>query len=510
MNGSPFAGYNRLKRRPVMRRWASGSCAAVITGCACVLLAGCTGMSAHCKVPLEQSVAIPTLQQVCPSERTDALCKALRLTSSSDVATARKGLAEARSEAARSVAQRLESNRTGPWDAAVRYYVRERIVNVLAWYVITRHDGSIVEPADYEERVSKELFAPHFPAYPPNAFRIAALWLPPLIPDSTSCAQNQNLLLILPGVVRTLARNEFDVQIKALKEQFPCIAIERVNTLTFEAPTENAKRLREVVARYPDINNVHLFGYSQGGLNILKALVEYPEIATRVRTVTFLDVPAHGSEVAEALYHAIAPLGWFEWLWPRRTLPGSPESVAKSAFGIPPFDAPMERSGLLEEWLRQEGAGETSLAQLLRDRREGVRSLGTSYAREFWAHEGTRLPETPLYAGFRAIITDPSKNLPPSNIPLYEFTNAVEPREPYNDMQVRVVSQEMGGPLTAYEVLGPVAEGNHWQWALVPGDVPDTIMPAAMTENMPHSEMLLAYYATYSEIGLMGRTAFGL
>lgn len=250
----------------------------------------------------------------------------------------------------------------------------------------------------------------------------------------------------------------------------------------------------EAVALHPKALRIHMFGYSQGGLNALAALVESPDVAARTRTVTFLDVPVHGSEVGEALYRAVRPAGWFASLWPAETLPLPVEAAAQALGGLS-----LEQ---LAQWLREEGA--PSLGKLLRDRVEGIRSLGTTYADEFWARDAKQVPRTPLYASFRAIITDPGRNLPTSNSPLYAFINTLKPHNPYNDMQVRLSSQQLGGSLTSYEVLGPVAEGNHWQWALVPGDVPDMAMPRRMTQGIPHSELLLAYYATFAEIGLLG------
>ncbi len=487
-----------MRDRIVMRRLTGRLRAAGVSAGIGLLVAGGCAFIGHCRVPvsLTQAVALPTLEQACPTARADALCTALRAATAGGDAGA-TALNAARVKVARIVAERLESGNTDAWDAAVRFYVRERVLGLVAWYVIMGSNGSTEPPSDYERRVSAVL-ARHFPSYPQGTFPIASLWLPPLGTRSQDCPEDRDLLLILPGVARILSRNEFAVQMDALRAHFPCLLVERVNTLSFIDPAQNANRVQDAIARHPEATRLHFFGYSQGGLNALATLIQSPDIAARTRTVTFLDVPAHGSDVGEALYRALRPAGWFDWLWPKAPLPQPMDAAAQALSGL------SGEPDQLEVWLREEGAGQQTLGEFLRQRIAGVRSLGTTYARAFWAENGDRVPHTPLYAEFRAIITDPGANLPPSNALFYAFTNDVAPREPYNDMQVRLVSQAMGGPLADYEVVGPVAEGNHWQWALVPGDVPDAVIPSRMTETMPHTEMLLAYYSTFAEIGLLG------
>ena len=74
---------------------------------------------------------------------------------------------------------------------------------------------------------------------------------------------------------------------------------------------------------------------------------------------------------------------------------------------------------------------------------------------------------------------------------------------PWNDMQVRLVDQRFGGPVSEVEVPSPVAEGNHWQWALEDHQVPDHIMDDEMFEGFPRGALLLAHYAALAEIGLL-------
>jgi hypothetical protein len=63
------------------------------------------------------------------------------------------------------------------------------------------------------------------------------------------------------------------------------------------------------------------------------------------------------------------------------------------------------------------------------------------------------------------------------------------------------VNQRLAGPLAEKQILLPVAEGNHWQWELVSGDVPTTVMPEAMASRMPQVALFLALYDTLHELG---------
>lgn len=461
------------------------------------MLAGCAGTGPG--VPLRRAAAIPLLGDVCPPTRGDELCVALREGGTNSGAAR---IRTARQLVARVVGKRLATHGTSPWDPAVLLYIRERALGILAWYVISGVGvptemamTCALEPANYERRVS-EILAQHFPLYSRGTFPVATYCLPPQLPR---CDGKADVLLILPGVARTLERNEFKQQVDVLRRHLKCLAVERVNTRSFMSPRENAKKVREVVAHHSSDARIHLLGYSQGGMTALEALTEDKAFAARVATVTFLNVPVHGSEVGEALYRAVRPARWFEWILPSGPLKSRLETAAQ-AFGGPSGDA-------ARRWLQQEGAAEQrNVGDFLRQRVEGVRSLGTSYSQEFWARNAERIPRTPLYAAFRSIITKRT-NLPKSNEFLYELTRELKPRDPYNDMQVRLASQSLGGSLGLYEVLGPVAEGNHWQWALVPDDVPDALMPRSMTEPIPHSELLLAYYTTFAEAGLLTGTA---
>ena len=49
----------------------------------------------------------------------------------------------------------------------------------------------------------------------------------------------------------------------------------------------------------------------------------------------------------------------------------------------------------------------------------------------------------------------------------------------------------------------PVAEGNHWQWELATGAVGEAVMPAHMTDRIPHRELMLSYAQLLFELDLL-------
>jgi hypothetical protein len=68
---------------------------------------------------------------------------------------------------------------------------------------------------------------------------------------------------------------------------------------------------------------------------------------------------------------------------------------------------------------------------------------------------------------------------------------------------VRLENQALGGPLAGVEAVGRVAEGNHWQWPLVTGNVEEAIMPAEMTDRIPHAAQAAGLFETLNDIGLL-------
>jgi hypothetical protein len=55
------------------------------------------------------------------------------------------------------------------------------------------------------------------------------------------------------------------------------------------------------------------------------------------------------------------------------------------------------------------------------------------------------------------------------------------------------------------EVVGRVAEGNHWQWQLADGAVPAAVMDPDMVRRTPDVDLLLAHYQALQDAGLVLR-----
>ena len=457
-----------------------------------------------CTEPLADAASVSGLGTVCPESRHDPLCEALRRTAAADQAVAIKAVEEARSLAAAYVAARGQSSGAADasWDSAVRFFIRERTLALSVWNVVTARGHDAPNLPQYPAGADATL-STHFPAYDPTSFPMAHLPVPPL--PSAGCDPRGEVLLLFPGVVRVGARNEFAPHIDALHEALPCLKVVRVETNSFIHPSINAEVARDTIAReaVPSAR-LHFLGYSQGGLNALWTLATYPDIAQRTWSFVGIDVPAHGSEVADLLYAALREADQVHKLCDfgpsiclDRVLP-SPIQLGRHI---------AENFGLggeeLDEWLGTEGGADSNFLDFVQHRLAGLHSLTTDAADAFWRQHGRDLPHQTLYESVRSVISKPGLNLPDSNAVFYRFLEGVDPRHPYNDMQVRLESQHLGGPLEDDEILNPVREGNHWQWVLTAQEVPEVVMPKAMTDRIPRREYFIAYYQALHEIGLL-------
>lgn len=443
--------------------------------------------------PLSQSSAVAELDTVCAG-RTDALCEALRDESYVDAR-----------EAVRSA---VAGDTNALTDPAVRYYVRERALALFAYRVLA---GPV---AGYADRADA-LLAEHFPAYPRGSIAMAR---EPIAPRPTrTCSAPTEALLIFPGVVRLTSRDEFSAFTAAARREMPCLEILRVETGSFVAPEVNATRAMQTIAaldaRLGRAVPLHFLGYSQGAMNALRTLADNPTLATRVRTVLTMNSAAHGSEVADLLSRLLGDLGqdacsrWpaifrptCEWAASLGVIPS--DGVLRAiawAMGVPVDD--LQRFIAAED----EISPAPDLRAFLIGHRPGVDSLTTHKADQFWATHGARLPKSTLYVSFRSVISKPDLNLPRSNGLFYALLGRVTPYRPWNDMQVRLENQSFGGPLSSVEVVGRVAEGNHWQWQLADGAVPPAVMDPDMTRRTPDVDMLLAHYQALQDAGFVLR-----
>ncbi|RLB57224.1 MAG: hypothetical protein DRJ42_01080 [Deltaproteobacteria bacterium] len=450
-------------------------------------------------VPVDEAAAVASVAAVCPPGRTDALCGALH---ARDVPSARTAAATA-----------LADDHAGAIrDPAFQLYLRERIVSLLVWNGVAEL-GDGATPSNYPAAAGSFLDE-HFPAYvgDEDAFPLARTAEPPV--DGWSCTTN-SAIVFFPGVVRLMDRREFEQQAEAIHAALPCVHTIVVDTGSFVRPSVNADRAKAAIdALEAEVGPVdlHLIGYSQGASNVLQTLATMPEIAARTRTVMTMNGASHGSEVADLLSDAIRGVGEAESFcdrilpvaqptcaWAASQSPRPAEflmNVIAMTMGIPVTD--------LETWIGAEDdiAAAPTMTEFFVAHLPGVGSLTTVEAEAFWAEHGEDLPQHVLYTAFRSVITDTWANLPLSNGLFHALLERAGGATPYNDMQVRLENQRLGGPVAEVEIVMPVAEGNHWQWELATGAVDEQTMPADMTDRIPHRSLLTAYAQTLYEVGL--------
>jgi len=437
---------------------------------------------------LPSAAELAPLGAACPTTRTDELCDALRTAAGVNRDLARQMYEHAGELIAARVA--VEPRAQVLADPAVRWWVRERSTALLAW--------------NASPDSSDKFLAEFFPAYPPGSFPIADAGATPPVIDEQPCARPTEAVIVFVGILRSSNLREFDRQTAALESTFPCLRTARVEYTSFVPADENAALARELIAQIDaELGPVplHFIGYSQGVTNALHTLANYPDIAARTRTFVSLNSAAHGSETADALLAALALSDTATATC--NDLPAFAR-LACTAVDITDLTAIADflRAGLSAFGDFDDADGSTA-GELLRRRIAGLRSIGTAETARFWREHGAQLPTSTLYLSFRSFISDPARDLPMSNAWSYVLLKNVDPWQPANDMQVRLVNHALGGPLASVEVVGPAAEGNHWQWELTSDDLSEQLEPVGMAERMPHEAPLLAYYQTLHEIGLV-------
>lgn len=443
---------------------------------------------------LAQVAKVSEISELCVTRR-DALCAAA---GGNDIARATEIIRE-----------RVRTDGVGAamQDPVTRAFLRDRTLGIFASEVYPQaRDATFRSKAD-------ALLASHFPGYPAGSIPLAHTYAP-VRAGAATCPQRE-ALLIFPGVVRLTQRDEFE-QVKAvLASRLPCLDVVRIETQSFVAPTENARIAAEQVAALDRSDRgdqppraLHFMGYSQGASNALVTLATYPVIAKRTRSVFMMNSAGHGSEVADVMLSLlkIQPQSCDEWLSIARPLceNAAKQSARPADFVIEllarAMSVPVDE---FAKFMTAEGITQRmTVAEFLRSRMAGVESLTTNATNRFWAQNGVALPQDTLYFSFRSVISSPD-NLPRSNALFAAALNRVDPFLPWNDMQVRLVNQGLNGPLVNREVLGRVAEGNHWQWQLKDGAVPEILMPRAMSERTPDVAMITAHYLAMFDVGVV-------
>jgi pimeloyl-ACP methyl ester carboxylesterase len=403
------------------------------------------------------------LTLTCPPSQSDAVCACLR---SPNAGCLPELLGELRA-------------RPAP-DAALRYFVRQRLVALLVQQLGRDVDTSLKE---------------FFPHYPPSYFPLAHQGIAPL--TRSGCATTPELVLLFPGVVRVF--HEFAHQIAALEKQFPGAIFKVVETDPFSEPSVIAAAAASLI---PDGEMpIHLVGYSQGAQGALWLLANSPPLARRTKSVLLLSPATWGTELADLLTGSLALLS-LEGASCAALGHSAAVALCRKVVGYT-FSAAVRH--VLEEAARPLGVAVqipegTTAARYFLARVRGLESLTTTWAADFWRQQGAHLPRWATWLVFRSDITD-SRDLPLSNWFFYQWLKRVDPAYPENDMQVRLANQRLGPPLEDLQILGPVAEGNHWQWELVPDDVPEAAMPKEMLARMPQAALFLALFETLNELG---------
>ncbi len=447
------------------------------------------------RIDLGEAGRIDTLSEICNVRRDTELCGAI---GAGDWASARIHAAKV---------ARYDLS-----DEGMRAWLRDRAVGLFAWNVLTDLGRRGAEPSNYTGAVDT-LLKTHFPGHDPETLAGARQWL---VPEIGECSAPRAAVLLFPGVVRLVRRDEFDQQRAALEDALPCVKTYRVDSGSFVDPGLNAKQAASLLEQIdidvgPDAP-LHLLGYSQGSSNALRTLVDFPHIAGRARTVITMNSAARGSQVVdvaaplfedldlEAPCERVPAFGRPACRWAARLSPVPAEFLLElfaTAMGIP--------SDELQGFIEAEDGVDAAPTKLdfLRRHLPGVRSLTTKAADAFWSERAAGLPRHVVYLSFRSVITDDGANLPPSNALFWHLLKRAGGAAPFNDMQVLLTHQRIGGPVADLEVTSPVAEGNHWQWELATGAVPPTVMPEDMTDRIPHRELLVGYYQAIAELGLL-------
>jgi len=470
--------------------------------------------------PLSQVSALESVDDVCPTARADdPLCVSLRSAdrlarlsasspSSDDKENARVAWQSAIDEARKALLADADTARRDP---AYRYLLRERTMSLLVYNVLTEL-GSRPAPSDYATQAQR-VISEHFPGYEEGAFPLALLEHAPQTTEHCT-SDNPQGLLIFPGVVRLTERDEFSEQAQAIESALSCFHVQRVETGSFVEPSINADQGELAAAALSEeFGNIplHTLGYSQGATNSLTTLVNKPDISARVRSVLVMNSAAHGSEVADVgasilnnVVDQFSATCSNDFIAPlcESALADSPipsdyilELMAQG-MGVP--------VGTVNQFIAAEDqvSNAPSLREFFLRHLPGIESLTTNTSDSFWAQRSSELPQNTLYYSFRSVISDTSANLPPSNALFHSHLGRIDSQVPYNDMQVRLKNQSLGDSVAQLEVVGPVAEGNHWQWELATGAVPEDTMPASMTDRIPHREILVGYFQTLVEFGV--------
>lgn len=460
--------------------------------------------------------AVPALREVCRRPGRDDLCAELvAAEASATPAESLEHFGNVRKMVHDTVAAAAAQGKVADaWtDPAVRYWIRERVPALTAWYAITDDPQAFLDTKQLHMTVNAErvetFLRTYYPLYEPSSFKLANAMLPPQQTAATCTAAKKTLgVVIVPGVIRAENRTEFNGQIATLQGAFPCAEIRRVEFGSFDDPDRRiVPEVQKVVADMDKARGplpLHFIGYSQGVVTELRTLAQDPAIGKRTRSVLAMNGASHGSEAADFAIEVMDKIGGC-----------SDINIACR------FLKGRALKTLVEEFFHvslSADQGNDLLATILKEKKVGMVSLTTKYAGDFWTGKAdgshvvaAMLPQNApdaVYYTFRSTISnvdeDPNVgNLPKSQIASFNLVWDRSGRKdsPFNDMQVRLDNHTLAGPVADREVVSRVAEGNHWQWQLTQSEV-NNFMEPEMIKRMPRSALLHAYYRTLAEIGI--------
>jgi hypothetical protein len=386
--------------------------------------------------------------------------------------------------------------------------MRERVVALTAHYAIqdepqTFLPGVAAPAAVTSDRVDAFLRT-YYPLYDRgDDFALAHARLPPA--DAATCSGDRKTaaVVVVPGVIRATERREFEGQIRAVATALPCLDFRRVDFGSFDDPdariVPEVKKVVDAIDREDGPVPLHLVGYSQGVVVTMRTLAQDPAIGRRTRSVLAMNGASHGSEAADFAIQLMDGIGRCQ---PWQLLCKSMRSHAFKILTESLFHVSLSAD-----------EGSDRFEEVMERKRAGMRSLTTSYANTFWSGPAAAIPRhapDALFFTFRSTITntdpDPERgNLPDEQVASFNLVwdRATNPASPFNDMQVRLENQTLGGPVAPREVTSRVAEGNHWQWQLTATETGNH-MEEEMIRRSPRNALFHAYYRALAEIGLAG------
>jgi hypothetical protein len=389
---------------------------------------------------------------------------------------------------------------------ALRYWVRERVASLTAYYAIQDEAPTVFAgtstPNDVTPDRVNAFLTRYYPLYHgPTDFALTrAILRPADVPECTA-ANKTDAVVIIPGVLRTEVRKEFDDQIATVTKALPCIDMRRVEFGSFDDPdTRIVPEVQKLVAQIDHDNAVklplHVIGYSQGVVTAVRMLAQDKDLGGRTRSVLAMNGASHGSEAADFALEMADSLNTCGTSGVCNLLRSDALKILAETF--------------LGVSLSADSASD-NLGDVLAQKREGMVSLTTAYARKFWDGDAANIPKNApdaLFYTFRSGISrtdaDPNVgNLPQAQVSLYNIIFDRGGATPWNDMQVRVVNHTLGGPVAPREVVSRVAEGNHWQWQLRPDEGLPRMEPE-MASRTPRASIFHAYFRALAEIGLVG------